>query len=113
MSREHARPQFPAGRRGTPEEGQRSHPRCRSGSPATEPSAQPGAKLGLPSPPNPNRTHIPRGRTAANTAASGSGPSDLRPLTLTAQLPAACWWSEGLSLSKYQIRVNSAYWATA
>jgi hypothetical protein len=44
MGREHARPQPPAA--GT-EEGQRSQPRCRSGSLATEPSG-PGAKLDPP-----------------------------------------------------------------
>jgi hypothetical protein len=51
MSREHARPQLPAAA-GT-EEGQRSQPRCRSGSRATEPSG-PGAKLDPPDHTQPN-----------------------------------------------------------
>jgi hypothetical protein len=48
MSREHARPQPRPAAAGT-EEGQRDQPRCRSGSPAIEPSG-PGAKLPPPGP---------------------------------------------------------------
>jgi hypothetical protein len=88
VSREHARPQPPAGSppvRST-EEGQRqrSQPRCRSGSPATEPRtvpepSGPGAKLDPPDHtaghtqpnPAPHTQTEPRGRTAANTAAYG------------------------------------------
>jgi hypothetical protein len=58
MSRGNARPQPPVGSRGYyygpgTEEGQRSQPRCRSGSPATEPSG-PGAKLDPPDHTQPN-----------------------------------------------------------
>jgi hypothetical protein len=52
MSREHARPQPRPATAGT-EEGQRSQPRCRSGSPATEPSG-PGGKLDPPDHTQPN-----------------------------------------------------------
>jgi hypothetical protein len=59
------------------EEGQRSQPRFRSGSPATEPSG-PGAKLPPPrTTPSPTQLLTgPRGRTAAKIVASGLGPSD-------------------------------------
>jgi hypothetical protein len=55
MSREHARPQPPAGRQPPVRRrgGQRSQPRCRSGSPATEPSG-PGPKLDPPDHTQPN-----------------------------------------------------------
>jgi hypothetical protein len=57
MSREHARPQpQPAAAAAGTEEGQTSQPRCRSGSPATEPSG-PGAKLDPPDHTQPSPAH--------------------------------------------------------
>jgi hypothetical protein len=56
------------------EEGQRSQPRCRSGSPATEPSG-PGSSWTPRTTPSPTQLFTgPRGRTVANI--SPPGPSD-------------------------------------
>jgi hypothetical protein len=86
MSREHARPQSPAGSRryGEGAKGQRSQPRCQWGSPATEPSG-PGAKLDPPDHAHPRLA--PPWRPRAQRVPDGV---KFRPLaSLIAQLLAA------------------------
>jgi hypothetical protein len=93
MSREHARPQPPAGSRRYGEEGQgqRSQPRCRSGSPATGPRPNWTPRTT----PSPSQLPPgPRGRTVAKSAAFG--PSDR---AACAHLRALRWLQGGLSFA--------------